>query len=225
MTLNPLPFAMTLGGITFIMTVIWGGPLIEVLRRLKIGHSIRVDGPEWQKTKEGTPTMGGLLILVPVVLITLGLNLVNLIRPNSAARVTGVSILLPLAVLVGFGVLGGIDDWIKLRSKGEGISVRAKFIGQIAMAAICAFSMSLFNGGVSFANEIYIPVMGVTIPISPILYIPLVIVVIVGFSNAVNFTDGLDGLAGAITSRGFPAPGFGGVLEGENFFGVVFFFF
>src|SRR5450432_2968461 len=169
------------------------------------------------ENQEGTPTMGGLLILVPVVVITLGLNLVNLIRPNSAARVTGVSLLLPLAVLVGFGILGGIDDWIKLRSKGEGISVRAKLVGQIGMAAIAAVAMSLVNGGVSFANEIYIPVMGITIPLSPVLYIPLAIVVIVGFSNAVNFTDGLDGLAGTITASAFAAYGLVALLQGQIF--------
>src|SRR5689334_3043004 len=89
MFLNPLPFALTLGGITFVMTVIWGGPLIEVLRRLRIGQSIRVDAPEWQRSKEGTPTMGGLLILVPVCLIMVGLNLANLIRPPMGVRVPG----------------------------------------------------------------------------------------------------------------------------------------
>src|SRR6266481_4579881 len=91
MILNPLPFALTLGGITFVMTVIWGGPLVEVLRRLKIGQSIRADAPEWQKSKEGTPTMGGLLIVVPVCLIMLGLNVVNLIHPGSAAHTSSVA--------------------------------------------------------------------------------------------------------------------------------------
>src|SRR5260370_38173468 len=99
MILNPLPFALTLGGITFVMTVIWGGPLVEVLRRLKIGQNIRADAPDWQKSKEGTPTMGGLLIVVPVCLIPLGLNFVNLIRPSTTARVPGVIILLPLFIL------------------------------------------------------------------------------------------------------------------------------
>src|SRR5258706_7742601 len=111
---NPLPFALTLGGFTFLMTVIWGGPLVEVLRRLRIGQSLRVDGPEWHKTKAGTPTMGGLQVIIPVCLITLALNLANLLRPSEAARVTGISILLPLFILVSYGLLGGIDDWAKL---------------------------------------------------------------------------------------------------------------
>src|SRR5690349_1564566 len=131
MVLNPLPFALTMGGITFLLTVVWGGPLVEVLRRLKIGQTVRADAPQWRRSKEGTPTMGGLLIVVPVCLITLGLNFVNLIRPSTTARVTGVSILLPLFILVGYGLLGAIDDWSKLHSQGEGISARAKAAGQV----------------------------------------------------------------------------------------------
>src|SRR5215813_6444952 len=143
MVFNPLPFALTLGGITFLLTVIWGGPLVEVLRRLKIGTNIREDAPQWHKSKEGTPTMGGVLIIIPVCLITLGLNFVNLIRPSSTARLTGISILLPLFILVGYGLLGAIDDWTKLRSRGEGISARAKATGQVVLAAITAIIMSL----------------------------------------------------------------------------------
>src|SRR5258708_12840148 len=106
------------------------------LRRLKIGQPIRADAPEWQKIKEGTPTMGGVLIVVPVCLIMLGLNFVNLIRPSSSSRVTGVSILLPLFILVGYGLLGGIDDWAKLRSRGQGISPPPKLVAQIGPAPL-----------------------------------------------------------------------------------------
>jgi phospho-N-acetylmuramoyl-pentapeptide-transferase len=222
MTVSPLPFALTLGGITFILTVIWGGPLVEILRRLGIGQNIRGDAPEWQQSKQGTPTMGGLLIVVPVCLITLALNAVSLLRP-SAAKVTGVSILLPLFMLAGFGLLGGIDDWLKLRSKGEGISARAKLIGQIALAGIAAIFMSLVNGGFQFANEIYIPVMGVRLPLSPVLYIPLVIFIIISMSNAVNLTDGLDGLAGTVTASAFAAYGLIALLQ-EQIFLVQFCF-
>lgn len=104
MIADPLPFALTLGSVTFLLTVIWGSPLVEVLRRLKVGQRIREDSPEWHSSKEGTPTMGGVLILVPVVLITLLLNIANLLRPSEAG--TGISILVPLYVLVSFGALG-----------------------------------------------------------------------------------------------------------------------
>ncbi len=216
LAVSPLPFALTLGGITFVLTVIWGGPLIEILRRLKIGQNIRGDEPEWQRSKQGTPTMGGLLIVVPVCLITLALNAANLLRPSSA-KVTGVSILLPLFVLTGYSLLGGIDDWLKLKTKGEGISARTKLIGQIVLAGIAAVFMSLVNGGFQFANEVYIPVMGVHISLPPVLYIPVVIFVIISMSNAVNLTDGLDGLAGTVTASAFAAYGLIALLQGQIF--------
>ncbi len=243
MTLNPLPFALTLGGITFLLTVIWGGPLVEVLRRLKIGQNIRVDGPTWHSdTKEGTPTMGGLLIIIPVCLIMLGLNFVNLITLSNSVQmsginallplfirhaldlsaptripVTGVSILLPLFMMVSYGFLGGLDDWLKLRSKGEGLTIRTKILWQIGLAGITAIFLSLVNGGFQFANEIYIPIMGLHVPIAPLLYIPLAIFLIVAVSNAVNFTDGLDGLAGTVTASAFAAYGLVALLQGQIF--------
>jgi phospho-N-acetylmuramoyl-pentapeptide-transferase len=205
MIINPLSFALALGGITFILTVIWGGPLVEILRRLRIGTKIRADGPQWHEAKQGTPTMGGLLIVVPVTLITLALNFVNLIRPSASERVTGVSILLPLFMLVGFGLLGGIDDWLKLRTHGEGLSVRTKAISQIGLAAAAAIFMSL--GGFQFANELYLPVIGIALPLSPLLYIPFATFIIFAASNSVNLADGLDGLAGTVTSSAFLAYG------------------
>jgi phospho-N-acetylmuramoyl-pentapeptide-transferase len=184
--------------------------------------------------------MGGLLILVPVVLIMIGLNLVNLLHPvpsiripglnlafrnfgfvlttaSPSTRVTGVSILLPLFILVSYGLLGAIDDWIKLRSKGEGLSIRTKLIAQIGLATVTAVIMSLVNGGFQFANEIYIPVMGLRLPLSPVIYIPIVVLYIVGMSNAVNFTDGLDGLAGTVVASAFAAYGMIALLQGQIF--------
>src|SRR5258708_21672204 len=160
--------------------------------------------------------MGAVLIVVPVCLIALGLNFVNLIRHSSSSRVTGVSILLPLFILVGYGLLGGIDDWAKLRSRGEGISARAKLIGQIGLAAITAIVMSLVGGGFQFANSGFVPVLG-TVPLSPFIYIPCVIFLIVATSNAVNLTDGLDGLAGTITASPFAAYGLIALLQGQIF--------
>jgi phospho-N-acetylmuramoyl-pentapeptide-transferase len=216
MVLNPLPFALTLGGITFLLAVIWGGPFVKVLKHFRIGQRIRADVADFNRSKEGTPTMGGLLILVPVFLITLALNLVNILRPTASGRVTGISILLPLFIMVGYGLLGGIDDYLKLSSNGEGISARAKLAGQIILATIAAVVMSLVNGGFQYANQISIPVLGV-IPLSPVLYIPLVIFIIIATSNAVNFTDGMDGLAGTVTASAFAAYGLVALLQGQIF--------
>jgi phospho-N-acetylmuramoyl-pentapeptide-transferase len=212
---NPMPLALTLGTMTFLLTVIWGDPLVEVLRRLKIGQRIREDSPDWHNSKEGTPTMGGVLIVVPVVIITLLLNLVNLLRPPDQG--TGVSILLPLFVLVSFGVLGALDDSTKLRTRGEGISPRAKIIGQVALAGIVAFVLTFVNGGFQFTSEIYLPIMGLRVTLAPVLYFLIAIFVIVSASNAVNLTDGMDGLAGTVVAAAFAAYGLIGLVQGQAF--------
>lgn len=214
-TPNPLPFALTLGGITFFFTVIWGDPFIEILRRLGLGKNIRPEEPESNQKKQGTPTMGGIMILVPVLLITLGLNLVSVIR-----QVTGASILLPLFVLVSHGILGAVDDLEGIsgrRTKGLGISARTKFIAQLVLAFIAALFMSVVRGGVSFANEIYIPLIGITILVPSLIFIPIVMAVIVASSNAVNLTDGMDGLAGLTTATAFAAYGIIAYLQGQIF--------
>ncbi|MHB8627711.1 MAG: phospho-N-acetylmuramoyl-pentapeptide-transferase [Aggregatilineales bacterium] len=206
MLASGLPFALTLGALTFMLTAIWGGPFVEVLRRLRVGKNIRPEEPESNQEKQGTPTMGGILILVPVVVITIGLNLVSLIR-----QVTGASVLLPLFVMVGHGLVGALDDIEGItgsRAKGEGISPRVKFIAQITIEFIAAIFMAgIIGKGFSFANQIYLPLIGVAVPISPILYVPLAMFVINASTNAVNLTDGLDGLAGLTTASAFIAYG------------------
>jgi phospho-N-acetylmuramoyl-pentapeptide-transferase len=217
-----LPFALTVGGVAFLLGVIWGGPFVEILRRLKIGKQILIYlGDEHQK-KAGTPTMGGIMIVIPVVLITLGLNLVSVIRPT----ITGASILVPLGVMVSFAFLGAIDDWegirrARLREEGveytgQGLSARAKFIVQVILATIVAIVMSQYNGGVQFANEVFIPLIPFPIQITPLLYIPITVFYIIGTSNAVNFTDGLDGLAGIISASAFIAYGVIAYLQGQT---------
>jgi phospho-N-acetylmuramoyl-pentapeptide-transferase len=214
-----LPFALTVGAITFLLAVIWGAPFVELLRRLKIGKQIRVELVEAQQKKVGTPTMGGIMIILPVFLVTMALNLVSLIRPTS---VIGRSILVPLFVLVGFSLLGAIDDWEGIqrsrgRPVGQGISARAKMAGQILLASCTALLISLYDGGFQYANQMIIPLLGVSIPVSPVLFIPLAVFIIVATSNAVNFTDGLDGLAGIITASAFAAYGVIAFLQGQIF--------
>jgi phospho-N-acetylmuramoyl-pentapeptide-transferase len=211
-----LPFAITVGAIAFLLGVIWGGPFVEILRRLKIGKQIRVELQKQHGAKIGTPTMGGILIILPVVLMTLGLNIANLIR-----TLTGPSILLPMLVLVGFAILGAIDDWEGIQLSrgpiGEGLSGRIKFGAQVVMATIAAIIISQYQGGFSFANEVRIPFIPVPIGLSPILFIPICVFLIVATSNAVNFTDGLDGLAGIITASAFAAYGVIAFLQNQIF--------
>ncbi len=211
-----LPFALTVGALSFLLGVIWGGPFVEILRRLKIGKQIRVELPEGQQKKVGTPTMGGIMIVLPVVLVTLGLQIVTVIR-----EVTGPSILLPLFVLVGFSLLGMIDDWEGIQSsrgrRGEGLSGRVKFAAQFVLATVVAVIISQYEGGFSFANQIVLPLIPFPIPISPLLFIPITVFYIVGTSNALNFTDGLDGLAGIISASAFAAYGVIAFLQDQIF--------
>jgi phospho-N-acetylmuramoyl-pentapeptide-transferase len=200
--------------------VIWGGPFVEVLRRLKIGKQIQIELSAEHQKKTGTPTMGGIMIVLPVLLIAMGLNLVNVIR-----TVTGASILLPLVVMTGFALLGMIDDWEGIiRSRrprgqytGQGLSARVKFLAQVGLATLVAAVISLYEGGFQFANQMILPFVDIVIPISPILFIPLTVFIIIATSNAVNFTDGLDGLAGIISASAFAAYGVIAYLQGQIF--------
>src|SRR5690554_8177791 len=97
-------FALAIGGLTFLVTVIWGDPFIEILRRLKIGKKVRVEIADVHSEKIGTPTMGGLLILLPVLVVTVGLNVVNPIGPE--VNLTRRSILMPPLVPLSLGMPG-----------------------------------------------------------------------------------------------------------------------
>ncbi len=217
-----LPLALTVGAVSFLLGVIWGGPLVEILRRLKAGKNIRDEIADMHAKKAGTPTMGGILIVLPVLVMTLALNLVSILRSNA---VIGPSILLPLFVMVMFAIIGGVDDWQGFRRArgearyGEGLTGRVKMVLQVAVASIVAVGFSLYSrdGGFQFANQLVLPLFGIVIPISPILFIPIMVICIVGMSNAVNFTDGLDGLSGIISASAFAAYGVIAFLQGQIF--------
>lgn len=115
------PMTLALAGLSFMLTAIWGPPLLRVLRHYKVGKAIRVEGPQRHITKMGTPTMGGVLFVVPVLLLTTLLNAVPLIGLTGLGR----SVLLPMGVLLLFAALGAVDDWQGLH--GEGMRARTKF--------------------------------------------------------------------------------------------------
>ncbi len=192
--------ALSLAGLTFMMTVIWGGPLLRVLHHFKIGKQIRVDEPGKHFVKMGTPTMGGVMIIIPVALVTVLLNAASLI----GMRILGQSVLVPLIAMIGFGILGAIDDWQGIRGKriGEGMRIRTKFIAQ----AVLAIAIAIVLKYLLKVPELYLPGVDFEIKLGW-LYIPIAAFIIVGASNAVNFTDGLDGLAGLIAATIFIAYG------------------
>jgi phospho-N-acetylmuramoyl-pentapeptide-transferase len=203
--------ALSLGGITFLLTVIWGGPFIRVLRMLNIGEKIRIEGPRRHFTKLGTPTMGGWMVVIPVVLVTLVLNLVTLLSPIT---VLGRSILLPLLVMILNALLGAWDDWQGIRGprQGQGMRPRTKFLWQIFIALAAALALEYALD----APDLFLPNYPEVVSLG-IWYVPIAMFVIVGTSNAVNLTDGLDGLAGLISATAFAAYGAIAMLQGQVF--------
>ncbi len=187
---------------SFVMTVIWGMPLLRMLRHFKIGKIIRVEEPDQHRIKMGTPTMGGVLFILPVLLLTGLLNAAALIGLD----VTGRSVLVPLIAMVAFGALGALDDWEGIRGKrrGDGMRIRTKFLAQIALAVGTGIVLKF----VLDVPDMFLPGYRHEIELGW-WYVPLAAFVIVSESNAVNFTDGLDGLAGLISATAFAA--FGGV--------------
>jgi phospho-N-acetylmuramoyl-pentapeptide-transferase len=172
--------------VTAVLLSMWLGPwFIRMLRRLSIGQNIRDVGPERHQVKAGTPTMGGLLILFSVLVPTL--LWANLDNPF---------IWLAIAVMTGFGAIGFLDDYLKIRrQQNEGLSVRLKLILQVLVAAMAGIAVLSLPESYGFESTIAFPFFKRAVYNLGLLYVPFMAVVLVGSSNAVNLTDGLDGLA------------------------------
>ena len=160
---------------------------INLLQRLGFGKQIRTDGPEAHYGKAGTPTMGGMLIVGVVLFLAMAL------------RIEDPATLTPLLTLVGVGILGAIDDFVNVRT-GIGMRGRWKLVWQTVVAILAAiYIWRHFN-----LTGINVPFLG-QFEIAPLLLIAFIAFVIVGTSNAVNLTDGLDGLAGGVLIFSFVA--------------------
>jgi phospho-N-acetylmuramoyl-pentapeptide-transferase len=191
--------AMSLATLSFILTVIWGGPLLRILRHYRIGKVIRVEAPDRHSTKMGTPTMGGVMFIAPVLLLTILLNFAPLLGLTGV----GQSVLLPMLVMVAYGVLGAIDDWegIRGRRRGQGMRARTKLLIQIILAVGIGFALKFLLD----VKDMYLPGIQGEIHLGNALYILITVFLVVGSSNAVNLTDGLDGLAGLVSATIFAA--------------------
>lgn len=199
-----MAYALTLGTVSFFIAVIWGRPFISLLKRWGIGKQIRVEVPDGHQLKTGTPTMGGFLIVVPVLLITGILNIANLW--GITRYYIGQSTLILFFCLGSHAVLGAIDDWqgIKgIRGRGEGMSARMKSGFQLLFATILA--LVLYYGPPHW-DYVGVPGFPEFFRIGPWI-MPITVLVIVLMSNAVNLTDGLDSLAGSISSIAFACYG------------------
>jgi len=193
-----LSLALTI--LSFMMTVIWGGPLIRMLRYFKIGKLIRIEGPDRHNVKMGTPTMGGVMIIIPVILLSVLLNGAAIIGVN----VTGQVVILPIVALILYGILGSIDDWEGIRGSRRGLGMRART--KFAIQIILAIGIAVVLKDVLNVPQLFWPAYNKPIDLG-IWFYPIAVFIIVASSNAVNFTDGLDGLAGLICVSAFAAYG------------------
>lgn len=200
--MRQIALSLSLAGLAFIMTAIWGGPLLRILRYYKIGKIIRVEEPEHHQIKMGTPTMGGVMFILPVLLLSGLLNAVALIGINDGG--TGRSVLLPMLVMVGFAILGAVDDWegIRGKRKGDGMRARTKFMFQVILALGTAYVLKYMMD----VPDLWFPGLFFEIELGW-WYVPIAAFIIVAESNAINFTDGLDGLAGLIAATAIAAYG------------------
>lgn len=186
---------ITILAISFIVSVILAPITIPILRRLKFGQSIREEGPQSHMKKAGTPTMGGIIFLISIIATTVIVgNIYHLFTTQTVVM---------LLVLAGFGLIGFLDDGIKVIFKRNlGLTSLQKLIGQIVIS-IAAFLLLRLG---AFDTSLNIPFTDWSIDFG-ILYIGFLIFWLVGFSNAVNLTDGLDGLVAGTASIAFSAYG------------------
>lgn len=168
--------------------------VIPILRRLKVGQSEREDGPKSHLKKKGTPTMGGIILIITIILLSAFLYIdYAKDEPEIATR------LLPMVfVTIGFGLIGFIDDFKKvILHNTDGLSPKLKMLG-LLIIAVAYVVMLVFN----FDNgtDIYIPFVKTYITLPLWLYIPFAVIVILATTNAVNLTDGIDGLSTSVTT-------------------------
>ena len=173
-------------GIAFIATFILGLFVMPILRKFKVGQIVRDDGPKEHLKKQGTPTMGGIIMLI-VLVVVLAINAIK--NPM---------LLLPIVAILGFGMVGFIDDYKKLVKKNtKGLSPIKKIIGLVIVTAIyIVLYIKVFNLG----TDLIIPFISNPITLSTGAFIAFIAFILIGTSNAVNLTDGLDGLASGVVA-------------------------
>ncbi len=180
--------------VCFIGTAVLARIFIPVLKSYKIGQKIREIGPRWHKSKEGTPIMGGIFFIVPVILTMLVYTFVfiGFAEPEHGAR-----FLLSIGLALANGAIGFIDDARKLfKKQNEGLKAGEKFMLQLIVAALYLIGMEYLGG---LSTELYLPFVGKSFDIGRFYY-ALALILIVGVTNAVNLTYGIDGLASSVTA-------------------------
>ena len=181
--------------LSFVITIITSLAIIPILKKLKVGQMERTEGPQSHLGKQGTPTMGGIIMILVITVLT-GFLCFDYIKDNQSSVAKN---LMPIAaVSIGFGLVGFIDDFKKLVLKNtEGLKPLYKMIGLLIFSvAFVLYITKVLNIG----TETYIPFIKTYFTLPVWLYIPFAILVLLGTSNAVNLTDGIDGLATSVTA-------------------------
>lgn len=174
--------------LSFAVCILLGPVVIPLLKRLKFGQMVRDDGPKSHLVKAGTPTMGGVIIFMGLIVGTLVLTLTSY---------GSMEFVLPaLLITMGFGLIGFLDDFIKIRRKRSlGLKAYQKIIGQLAFALIMA--LYAYNNPL-IGSKIFVPFANIEWDLG-VWYIPFIVFVVIAAVNSVNLTDGLDGLAAGTT--------------------------
>lgn len=181
--------------IAFITAIVLGFIIIPLLKKLKVGQIERDDGPQSHLKKQGTPTMGGIIIIIAMILVVTGayIFLSQQGQNETANR------LIPLLVLtIGFGAIGFIDDFKKLVLKNtKGLKPSYKMLGLLLISVIYVIYLV---EGLHIGTDTYIPILKIYINMPIYFYIPFAIIVMLATTNAVNLTDGIDGLSSSVSA-------------------------
>lgn len=181
--------------IAFITAIILGFIIIPLLRKLKVGQIERDDGPQSHLKKQGTPTMGGIIMIITMILVVTGAYIfLSLQGQNETANR-----LIPMLILtIGFGIIGFIDDFKKLVLKNtKGLKPSYKMLGLLVISVIYVIYLVQ---GLHIGTDTYIPILKIYINIPIYFYIPFAILVILATTNAINLTDGIDGLSSSVSA-------------------------
>ncbi|MBR6808541.1 MAG: phospho-N-acetylmuramoyl-pentapeptide-transferase [Clostridia bacterium] len=195
--------------VTFVLTVLFSKKLIPILKSKKMGQKILDIGPRWHKSKEGTPTMGGIAFIAAMLIVGGVVSAVIWVLDGAEMAL---SLIFTLGLGLAGGLIGCVDDAAKLRNKrNEGLTASQKFLLQLLAAALYLFGMSMVFG---VNTKLYIPFADTPIELGVFYYI-VSLILICGMLNSVNLTDGIDGLASSVTlvvGLFFIAAGFAGGL-------------
>lgn len=178
--------------LSFAITVVLGLIIVPILRKFKVGQIERDDGPESHLKKQGTPTMGGIIIMLGIIIVTIAAYVYYKSKDAELAR----NLLPILGLTIGFGIIGFVDDFKKLVLKNtKGLKPSFKMLG---LLLISVFFVLYLVKGLNLGTDTYIPIMKEYVNIPIYAYIPFAILVILATTNAINLTDGIDGLSSSV---------------------------